>query len=446
MGKSFISGNTDFYLRAFKTYENTLNGQANSEIHKIRKTAIQNFVNLGYPSKKNEEWKYTDISDLARIDFNPAVNTPAKKIKSSDIKQYQFTDLDCHLLVFVNGRFVPELSSHDPLESGIDIKPLDTALKDDDAIINSSITRYANFEKESFTALNTAFIQDGACIKVKDGITVKKPIHLLYLTRADENNLLTHPRNLFIAGENSRLKLIETYAGLSKEVYFTNSVTEIILDSHAQIDHLKVQLESESAYHIAMTQVQQSRGSEYTSHSFSIGGGLVRNNIHVVLDAEGCETTLNGLYVANQNQHVDNHTSVDHSKPHCNSHELYRGILDDNARGVFNGKIYVHPNAQKTNAIQANNCILLSDGANIDTKPQLEIYADDVKCTHGATIGQLDEDAFFYMRSRGIEKTKARNLLIYAFASDVINRIPDGAIRERIADLFADKLHTSKPV
>jgi Fe-S cluster assembly protein SufD len=446
MSKSFIPGNTEFYLRAFKTFENGLNGQANTEIHKIRKTAIQNFINLGYPSNKNEEWKYTDVSTLAQVDFKPAVDDPTKKTKSSDFNHYLFSDMDCYLLVFVNGRFAPELSSRDPLQSGVDIKPLDTAIKEDDKIINRYITRYANFEKESFTALNTAFIQDGAFIKVKDGITVNKSIHILYLTTGDDSNLLTHPRNLFITGENSQLKLIETYAGLSKEVYFTNGVTEIILNPHAHIEHFKVQLESEIAYHIAMTQVHQDRGSNYTSHSFSIGGGLVRNNINVILDEEGCESTLNGLYVANQNQHIDNHTSIDHIKPHCNSHELYKGILDDKARGVFNGKIYVHPNAQKTNAIQANNCILLSDNANMDTKPQLEIYADDVKCTHGATIGQLDEDAFFYMRSRGIEKTKARNLLIYAFASDVIDRIQIDAMRERIAKLFADKLHTIKLV
>jgi Fe-S cluster assembly protein SufD len=253
------------------------------------------------------------------------------------------------------------------------------------------------------------------------------------------------PRNLIIAGENAQLKLIETYAGLSNSTYFTNAVSEIVVARNAHVEHFKVQQESESAYHIGSTYIDQQRDSNYKSYNFVFGGHLVRNNFSTTLSDEGIECTLNGLYIGVNDQHIDNHTVIDHARPNCHSEELYKGILDDQAHGVFNGKIYVRQDAQKTNAIQSNNIILLSDDAAIDTKPQLEIFADDVRCTHGATIGQLDENAYFYLRSRGIDKKRARQLLIYAFASDVIDRVEIEPLRTKLSELLAEKLHTVRP-
>jgi len=256
---------------------------------------------------------------------------------------------------------------------------------------------------------------------------------------------LTSPRNLIVVGKSSELTLVETYATIDEGTYFTNSVGEIVVGENAQLKRYRIQIEGENAYHISRTYVEQHRSSRFIDHSISLGGKLSRNDIVSVLKAENGMSVLNGLYIGNHDQHIDNHTTIDHARPHCESHELYKGILDDKAKGVFNGKIFVRPDAQKTNAIQSNNCILLSDEATIDTKPQLEIFADDVKCTHGATIGQLDEDAFFYMRSRGIEKSRARNLLIYAFVSEILDQVEVNSVREKVIDWFSEKLHRDRP-
>jgi Fe-S cluster assembly protein SufD len=445
MKKINMSGNVEWYRNAFAEFEKYLNGQSDSDLHMIRRSAIQNFTKLGYPTTKNEEWKYTDISSLAALNFDPTQNKESKPIEKQEFDKFRFGNLDCYVMTFVNGYFVAKLSST-TLPQNIVMQPISSALLHHSDIIAKYLTNYARFDLDSFSALNTAFLQEGAFVHVRKGAVLKKPIHIIFLSKESQNQILTQPRNLIIAEENSQVKIIQTHASLDSGTYFANAVDEVILNNNAVVEHFKLQLESENAYHISTSQVYQERSSNYVSHYFSAGGHLVRNNINSVLDAEGAECTLNGLYIANHNQHVDNHTVIDHAKPHCNSHELYKGILDDKASGVFNGKIYVRTDAQKTNAIQANNCLLLSDNASIDTKPQLEIYADDVKCTHGATIGQLDEDAYFYMRSRGIDTIKARNLLIFAFAGEVIDRIDIAPIREKIADLFVAKLRTIKPV
>lgn len=445
MKKLHIMGNVDWYAKEFSEFESKLNGQATTDLHNIRKKAIKSFVDLGYPTTKNEEWKYTDVTSLAEHNFYYFQEPVANLVDSEDIKRFKFSDLDCYTLVFVNGQFVPGLSNN-TAPSNVIMKSIGAAYNNNREIISEYLSHYARFDSDSFTALNTAFLQDGTLIYVPNDVVLDKPIHILYLSKTNEKHVLTQPRTIIVAGQNSQVKIIETHADLDNGIYFANVVDEVVLHSNATVEHFKLQLESKHAYHIATTQVHQERDSNYTSHLFSAGGSLVRNNLNSVLDASGAQCILNGLYIANDNQHVDTHTVIDHAKPHCNSHELYKGILNDRAGGVFNGKIYVRPDAQKTNAIQANNCLLLSDDATIDTKPQLEIYADDVKCTHGATVGQLDEEAFFYLRSRGIDKEVARNLLIYAFASDVIDRIEIDQVRERMANLLADKLHTIKPV
>jgi Fe-S cluster assembly protein SufD len=398
MKKINMSGNVEWYRNAFAEFEKYLNGQSDSDLHMIRRSAIQNFTKLGYPTTKNEEWKYTDISSLAALNFDPTQNKESKPIEKQEFDKFRFGNLDCYVMTFVNGYFVAKLSST-TLPQNIVMQPISSALLHHSDIIAKYLTNYARFDLDSFSALNTAFLQEGAFVHVRKGAVLKKPIHIIFLSKESQNQILTQPRNLIIAEENSQVKIIQTHASLDSGTYFANAVDEVILNNNAVVEHFKLQLESENAYHISTSQVYQERSSNYVSHYFSAGGHLVRNNINSVLDAEGAECTLNGLYIANQ-----------------------------------------------TNAIQANNCLLLSDNASIDTKPQLEIYADDVKCTHGATIGQLDEDAYFYMRSRGIDTIKARNLLIFAFAGEVIDQIDIAPIREKIADLFVAKLRTIKPV
>jgi Fe-S cluster assembly protein SufD len=438
--------NVEWYLKTFENFENNLNGQSTTPIHSVRKNAIDTFATLGFPTTKNEEWKYTNVLPISEINFHAIPSSESVVLKKDQIDKYRVANLDSYLLVFFNGHFISELSSIDAVPNGLKIRSLGSALVENKELVESYLTRYAAFDNDSFTALNTAFIQDGAFIFLERGITLDKPIQILYLSESGGIPYLSHPRNLFILGESSQVKIIETYASTdTTDTYFTNAVNEIILAKNASLEHFKLQLESEKAYHIGTLKIYQERDSQFTSHSYSFGGRLVRNNIDTLLAAEGITSTLNGLYIAKHNQHVDNHTVIDHAKPNCESHELYKGILDDKAKGVFNGKIFVRQDAQKTNAIQANNCILLSDNATIDTKPQLEIFADDVKCTHGATIGQLDDNAFFYMRSRGINKNLARSLLIFAFASEVIDRIQNETIRSHVMNLFAQKLETVKP-
>jgi Fe-S cluster assembly protein SufD len=286
-------------------------------------------------------------------------------------------------------------------------------------------------------ALNTALHQDGACILIERNVEVSKPLHLLFISSANGRPLASFPRNLIVAAEGSRVSLVEHYAGLNGGGYFTNAVTEIVQGENAAVDYYKIQEERRNAFHIATVQVRQSRSSRFSSHSISMGGALVRNDINAVLDGEGAECTLNGLYTLDGEQHEDNHTRIEHARPHCTSHELYKGILDGSSTGVFNGKIYVHKDAQKTDAKQTNKNLIRSEKAAINTKPQLEIFADDVKCTHGATIGQLDEEAVFYLRARGIGEEEARNLLTCAFARDIIDRIGIEAVRIKLeADLM----------
>jgi Fe-S cluster assembly protein SufD len=331
-------------------------------------------------------------------------------------------------VVFVNGQYTPELSSAGPAWVG----SLAAVLAAQPEAPQKYLTRVAKYDEATFTALNTAFLRDGGCVLIPKNTVVEQPIHLLFLSTSRGDPGVSHLRNLVVAGRNSQATIIESYVGVDGEVYFTNAVTEMVLGENAFVDHYKLQRESSAAFHIATVQVQQERSSNFTSHSISLGGALVRNDVNAVLAEEGCECTLNGLYLAGRRQHVDNHTRIDHAKPHCASHELYKGILDGQAHGVFNGKIYVHADAQKTDAKQTNQTLLLSDDAVINTKPQLEIYADDVKCTHGATVGQLAGDAIFYLRSRGIALEEARKILTFAFANDVVSRIKVESIRKHL--------------
>lgn len=443
-----VTENQEWYLSNFQAFEKNLNGDQASPIHKIRRTAISRFVELGFPTVHDEEWKYTDVSPIIERTFKPTFveaeairRLPPQMIQQ--IRPFTLEEAGYHRVVFVNGYYSQELSYLHPLAKGVQIESLATALEKDPVTLAGYLSVGVGWpyshEENGFTALNTAFIQDGAFIYIPDGVIVETPIQLLFVTMgdshvasADKMAPLSQPRNLIITGKNSQVTLIESYVSPTPSLYFTNTITEVVMGENSVVDYYKLQYESLEAFHIGTMQVRQGRSSNFSSHSLSFGGRLVRNNITVIFEAEGGECTLNGLYVVTGRQHVDNHTMIDHAKPHCTSNELYKGILDGKSRGVFNGKILVRPNAQKTNAHQINKNLLLSDEALIDTKPQLEIFANDVKCTHGATIGQLEEDPIFYLRSRGVDQETARTILTYAFASDILSRIKLEAVRTDI--------------
>ncbi len=415
-----LAEETSGYLSSFTRLEKGKAARANPGLQKVRKAAIGRFAELGFPSSRLEDWKYTNVSPIARVPF--ALASPGTgRLTTADVGNYTFSEAECCQLVFVDGKYSPELSSLQAVPRGTRVKNLAAALEADQDLIEPGLARIANFDRNAFTALNTAFIADGAFVYVPAGVVLKETVHLLFLSSGDGGPTVSHPRNLIVLEAGSQATVVESYVGLTEGVYFTNAVTEISAAKNALLDHYKLQRESGSAFHVSDLQARQDRGSVLSTHSISLGGALVRNDVGIVLNGEGAESTLNGLYVTKGSQHVDNCTLIDHAKPNCNSREFYKGILDDQSTGVFSGRIVVRPDAQKTNAKQTNKNLLLSENALVNTKPQLEIFADDVKCTHGATIGRLNDDELFYMRSRGIPLASARTLLTYAFASDVLS-------------------------
>jgi Fe-S cluster assembly protein SufD len=420
----------NWYLSNFDFFESKLNGRGAIPFHETRRTAISRFSALGFPTPRNEEWKYTNVAPLLRHKFKLA-HEPVNLTKAA-LAEFVFAGLPQNLLVFVNGRFAKELSRVESRVKGLVLDSLANVLQRGDEITGKYLGRYADYENEAFIALNTAFADDGAFIRVPRHTVLDEPIHLLNISDSGKMSFLAHPRNLLIIGEGSQVQIIESYHALSHQAYFNNIVTEIVVEENAVVDHVRIQDESRQAYHVAAREVHQEKGSVYSSISIDLGGALVRNNLNLRLQAENCEGNLFGFYMAAGQQHVDNHTLIDHAMPHCNSKEHYKGILDDKARGVFNGKVMVRPGAQKTNAYQSNQCLLLSNEAVINAKPQLEIFADDVKCSHGAAIGQLDEDAAFYLRSRGIGEKEANAMLQHAYASEILDHIKIAPVRERL--------------
>jgi len=424
---------SETYLSHFARREKAHAQNEQHWLHELRRKAISRFAELGFPTAKLEEWKFTNVGPLARTSFHSAEfradGMSAERLADLPLAQAAFSEC-CSRIVFVNGHYNPQLSSAD-LPEGVTAGSLAAAIKRDKPHVQEHLARHADFQNQAFVALNTAFLEDGAFIEIPRDLILETPIHLLFVSTADEP-IASHPRSLIIAGEGSQSAIIEDYVTLGDGVYFNNAVSEIVAGPNAVVDHYKLQAESDNAFHIATIQVHQHQSSSFNSHSVSLGGGLVRNDVNVVLDGEGAECSLNGLYVTSKNQHVDNHTVIDHAKPHCNSRELYKGILDDKSSAVFNGSIVVRKDAQKTDARQSNKNLLLSEEATINSKPQLEINADDVKCAHGTTIGHLDEDAIYYLRSRGIGVEEARSVLTYGFANDVLNRMKIDAVRVRL--------------
>lgn len=427
------------YVDAFRQMQDTFAGD---ELAPQRQAGIRLLQEQGFPNRRQENWKYTDIRPILKQAYTPAAEETVG-VAAGTVDAVRFRSLECHELVFVNGVYAPDLSGIRELPAGTIIQDLATARAEHADLIREHVSRYADPAENPFTALNVAFLQHGALIYLPRGVVIERPINLMYLSGKRDAPFVSYPRNLIIMAENSEATVIESYIGLDDSDYFTNTVTEISLHDNAGLQHYKIQQESTRSYHVGNLHAQQAGDSRLVSHSISLGGALVRNDIHGELRAEGADITLNGLYLASGRQHVDNHTRIDHLKPHTRSHENYRGVLNEQSRGVFNGKVVVHKDAQKTDAEQSNANLLLSDQAEVDTKPELEIYADDVKCSHGATVGQLDREMLFYLQSRAIDATTAKSLLTYAFADSVISRFGLRPVRERLEQLVIGRLPDS---
>ena len=402
-------------------------------LQELRDRGASRFSTLGFPTTRDEEWRFTSVAAIASKDFRLAA---PGRLSAAELSGFVYTDA-AHRVVIVDGHFSPELSRTGNLPPGTRFGSLATAIVEDGDTVARYLGQLAEFGSRAFSALNTAFMNDGAFVQIADGVVLDGPLQVLFVSTGDSSTM-SHPRLLLIAGEGSQSRVIETYVGTGDRAYFTNCVTEVVLGENAIVDHYKVQEENTQAFHVASMHVNAARSATFSSHSFTLGAKLTRNDVFAVLDGEGAECTLNGLYLADGDRLVDNHTTIDHAKAHCPSHEVYKGILGGKARAIFNGKIIVRPDAQKTDAKQTNRALLLTDDAVIYTKPQLEIFADDVKCTHGAAIGQLDEDALFYLQARGLTFFEARDLLIHAFAGEILERVQVEPLKQALeSELYA---------
>ncbi len=421
---------TNPHLEKFERFEKEVAQPA--WIFPLRKAGIAQFADLGFPTVQHEDWRFTNVASIAKLPFKPIFQAPKNGISREALGNFTFGKLPAHRMVFVNGHYIAGFSSASPPAPEVVAVSLASALARDSGLLEKHLGRYAQTGHNAFTALNTAFFLDGAFIHVPEGKVVETPIHLLFITTATESGATSHPRNLILADKASRLTVLESYVSTADAACFTNAVTEVVLGEGAVVEHAKFQDESLSAFHMAALHAHLGRSCNFVSHSIAAGARLSRNNIRTALAGEGVECVLNGLYLTQGDQLADHHMIVEHAQPHCNSHEYFNGILDGRSKGVFHGRILVRQPAQKTDAKQTNKNLLLSEEATADTKPQLEIYADDVKCTHGATVGQLNEESIFYLRARGIGEQTARRMLIHAFAGEIIERIRHAPAREEL--------------
>ncbi len=426
----------DKLLSSFLAFENDID--LDNPVHEVRSEAIKNFENKGFPSKREEAWKYTSLNSLQKVDFSIFPKTEST-LEYKDIKKYFIHEIDTYKIVFIDGVYSSYLSetTHD----GVDVCLMSAALTKPQyrQVIDVYFNKVAS-KDESLTTLNTAFSKEGAYIYIPKNKMPKKPIQILHLATGNESALLLQPRNLVIAEENAELQVIERHQSLTGNEVLTNSVTEIFAAKDAIVDYYKVQNDANTASLIDNTYISQKDNSVVRVHTFSFGGKLTRNNLNFYQNGERIDSTLKGVTILGEKQHVDHHTLVHHAQPNCESHQDYKGIFGEQSTGVFNGKIIVDKIAQKTNAFQQNNNVLISDKATVNTKPQLEIFADDVKCSHGCTVGQLDEEALFYLQSRGIPKKEASALLMYAFANNVLESVRIPELKSRINKLIANKL------
>jgi Fe-S cluster assembly protein SufD len=405
----------------------------------VRGSAMDRFEQLGFPSVREEDWKYTNLAPLAKESFVPAIS--GGELAVADVSRFAFRETTGAHVVVVNGFLRDDLSVTTALESVVAIDLFSAAA---DARYNKLLRKYlarnAGYHDNGLTALNTAFLQSGVFFWIPKNVELKTPLQITYLV--DSQYSASFPRLLVVAEENSSATVVENFASLSDGRYFTNAIAEIVVKDGAQLEHYRLQRESNNAFHVSRTSAELGRSSRYVTTSINVGGLLSRHDVSVVMDSEGAETSVDGLYMVASDQHADTHSVIDHKEPHCTSHQLYKGIIDGNGRAVFSGKIFVREGAQKTDAMQTNKNLLLSDKARVDTKPQLEIYADDVKCAHGAAVGQIDPEELFYLETRGISPEMGRNLLTYGFAEEVIEKIKIESIRAQLDETVLKQLHT----
>ena len=409
----------------------------------LRQAGLARFVDLGIPTLAHEDWRFTNLAPLTKLPLEPLFESAVTPEVEALLAAQMFTRLPGSRLVFINGQYAAPLSRIGELPARVRVSSLAAALKNDPEFVKAQLGASALTENNPFTALNQAFFLDGGFIHVPAGLAVTEPVQLIHIATATKSGATVQPRNLIVAGANSQLTVIESYLAVNNAAYFTNTVTELVAGENATVEFVKYQGEAADAFHIGMIGAHLGRTSNVRIHSFALGAKLSRTNIRTNLAGEGLECILNGLYLTGGEQLADHHMIVEHAQPHCASHEYFNGILDDKSRGVFHGRILVREIAQKTDAKQTNKNLLLSDDATADTKPQLEIYADDVKCTHGATIGQLNDESIFYLRSRGIGTETARRMLIHAFAGEIIERVKCDAAREELDKLVWDRLEAN---
>lgn len=437
-----IATRQDSYHEDFAAQQERAASGTPEWLQRLRANAWQRFEELGFPSVKDEEWKYTNVAAIAKGNFvlTPADNAGTESIASASLGS---PETAASQLIFVNGRLRNDLSSVSGLPKEVVAIDLSQAIEDERyaEIVRANLARHADYVANGFTALNTAFISQGAFVYIPKGVVVENPIQLLFVSDDAGKNVASFPRVLLVAEANSSATVVESYAGLGDSAYFTNAVVEIVLKDGARLEHYKVQRESQSAFHIATTLADLGPNSSYDSTTITFGAALSRHDYAVAMDHEGAECWVDGLYLVGEGQHTDTHSVIDHRKPHCTSHQLYKGILDGKSRAVFNGKVFVRHDAQKTDAMQTNKNLLLSNEARVDTKPQLEILADDVKCAHGAAVGQISEDELFYLATRGIHPDLARNLLTYGFAEEVIGKIKVESIRAELDEAVLNRLN-----
>jgi Fe-S cluster assembly protein SufD len=431
---------TETYLQDFEARSGTATAESPDWLESIRRTAMDRFAATGFPTSRDEEWRFTPVGPIAQTSWRPAFGAAVSR---AQLDPFIFGHPEWTTLVFVNGVFSEALSAVGMLAPGLRVGSLGEALNAGGPGVEAHLGRHAPNTSSPFTALSTAFMREGGFVHVPANTDVTRPMHLVFVTTGEAAGSVSHPRNLIVVEPGARASVIESYVTLTPAgTYWTNAVTEVVVGANAWLEHTRIQRESERAYHIGSTHVDQYRDSHYRSFSMAMGGALARHNLHVRLNDENIETLMYGLYLSRGEQVVDNHTAIYHDQPNCRSWEVYKGVLDGRSRAVFNGKVFVKPEAQKTDAKQTNRNLLLSDAAKVNTKPQLEIFADDVKCTHGATVGRLDEAALFYTRSRGVPAEEAQRLLTYAFAAEVIEEVALEPVRDELERLVRDRLGT----
>ena len=431
---------SEAYMQEFGARNGTATADGPEWLEPLRRGAIERFAATGFPTARDEEWRFTPIAPIAQGSWRQPAG-PSRTATPHDLSAFTFGQPEWTTLVFVDGGYSEALSSTAALAEGVRAGSLAESLRADGAVLGKHLARHAPIDSSAFTALSTAFMRDGGFLHVPANTDLTRPVHFVFVTTRDAAGSVTHPRNLIVVERGARASVIESYVTLAEgATYWTNAVTEVVAGANSWIEHTRIQRESERAYHVGLTHVEQQRDSHYRSFSLAMGGSVARHNLHAHLDGENVETLMYGLYLTRGEQVVDNHTAIHHDQPNCRSWEVYKGVLDGRSRAVFNGKVFVKPEAQKTDAKQTNRNLLLSDTAKVNTKPQLELFADDVKCTHGATVGRLDDVALFYARSRGLPDQVAQLLLTYAFAAEVTAEVVLQPVRDELDRLVRERL------